>query len=502
MLFSGLMLLLFGIALVPAAYFFGTTLGGDGTQSLLIARGAVAAVFGFPAFIIALRLAQKESIPSNMDGLLTTVPHRDAVSGLLLAEITRLIGIPLVFLVAIAIAFGVGAGSTVSIPLVAFALVSLALLGAIVGFGIGLVVLVLLARVPVLARYRTAIGVLFMLAYFWVIVSVQPNSFYQPIVRVITQSPLGWFGDLALLAVVSDTSLIRAVGAVVGVVIGFPVIFVCCNWLAAQLWYSQSVEPAGEEEEPSKMGGVSIGSVPRPVVLVIRKTWLRARRSPLRLMYVPYPLLIVVPSISDIINTGVVPPTLPPLLALYGAWATGAAFTLNPIGDEGPVLPVTLTSSIDGRSFIGALCLAGLVLGLPVTVIAVIVTGVLASLSPVALIGSIITAVVLCVCATTIASGAGIAFPRLEGASLSRNRDIMVPSIFGFALYSIVLVIVSAPALIGLVPATRGLLADMIGYGSQIAAIGGPVGTILLGGIVGAVAYYSSVSSFNEYYYD
>lgn len=493
---------LFGIGFIVAAYFFGTAIGGDEIPSLQLVRGTAAGVFGFPVFIIALRLAQKESIPSNIDGLLTTVPHRDAVSGLLLAEITRLIGIPLVFVVAIAISFGVGAGSIVSIVLVAFTLFSLALLGAIVGFAIGLVILVLLARVPVLARYRTAIGILFMLVYLGVFLSVEANSVFDPVVQVITRSPLGWFSDLALLAVVSDASLVHAVGAVVGLVIGFPVAFACCTWLAAQLWYSQSVEPAGEEEEPSKMGDVSIGSVPRPMALIIRKTWLRAWRSPLRLMYVPYPLIIVVPAIGDVIETGIVPPTLPPLIALYGAWATGAAFTLNPIGDEGPVLPVTLTSSIDGRSFISALCLAGLILGFPVTVIAVIVTGVLASLSPVTLVGTTIAAVVLCVCATAIASGAGVAFPRLEKASMSRNREIMVPSIFGFALYSLVLVVVSVPALLGLVPGSRNLLADGIGFGTQTLAMGGLVGTIVLGGVAGAISYYSAVGSFDNYYYD
>jgi ABC-2 type transport system permease protein len=190
------------------------------------------------------------------------------------------------------------------------------------------------------------------------------------------------------------------------------------------------------------------------------------------------------------------------LLALYGAWATGAAFTLNPIGDEGPVLPITLTSSINGRTFIGALCLAGLTIGLPATVIAVIVTGVLASLSFVTLVEIVIAAIALCVCATAIATGAGVAFPRLETASLSRNREIMIPSIFGFGLFSLVLTVASVPAILGLMPIGRRLLTGVFGVGTQTVAISSLGLTILLAGAAGAVSYHSAVGSFDNYYYE
>ncbi|PSP86244.1 hypothetical protein BRC83_00830 [Halobacteriales archaeon QS_1_68_17] len=53
-----------------------------------------------------------------------------------------------------------------------------------------------------------------------------------------------------------------------------------------------------------------------------------------------------------------VPAVLVYTVGFYGAWAIGAAFALNPLGEEWPVLPMTLTSSIGGRTLVGGLWLA------------------------------------------------------------------------------------------------------------------------------------------------
>jgi ABC-2 type transport system permease protein len=503
MLISGVFGLLFGIIAVIGAYFFGTVLTGDVDPTILrIVHSVAAGIFGFTAFMIAIRMVQKVSLPSNTDGLLTTVPHLDAVVGIIVAEMAKIISIPALFVLAAAVTFGIGTGSVISSVLFAISVLSLVLLGALFGFVIGFGILNLLSRSPTLSRYRTVIGGLFFVAYLAVVYNMDSASAIEPVIQVISALPIGWFGDLALFAVLADASLVRAVGAVLIAVVGIPTAVVCCSWLAAQFWYTLPVEPAAEEDEPSKMSGMSVGSVPLPVICIIRKAWIRARRSPIRLVYVLYPLFVLFPFIETIIGLRSVPPAAPPLIALYGAWATGSAFTLNPIGDEGDVLPITLTSSINGRTFINGLCLAGLTIGLPVTVIAVLMTGVLASLSIVSLVSAVVAAAVLCVCATTIAAGAGTAFPRLEPAQVTRGRKAIVPSIFAFALFSIVFTIVSTPAVVGLMPAARDPLTDLIGIGTQTLVVGGLVSTILLGGVVSAISYYSAVGSFDSYYYE
>ena len=502
-LIAGVFGIPFGIAAVVGMYFAGMALTGDVDPIILrIVHSAAAGIFGFTAFIIAIRMVQKVSLPPNTDGLLTTVPHRDAVAGIIVAEMAKVLGIPALFVLAAAIAFGIGAGSVLSVVLFAISVLSLVLLGALFGFVIGFGVLNLLSRSPTLSRYRTVIGGLLFIAYFAVIYNMPSESAMEPVIRAISALPIGWFGDLALFAVMADANLFQVVGAVLITVVGIPAAVVCCSWLAAQFWYTLPVEPAAEEDEPSKMGGISVGSVPLPVMRIIRKAWIRARRSPIRLVYVLYPLFFLLPFLETIIGLRSVPPSAPPLIALYGAWATGSAFTLNPIGDEGDVLPITLTSSINGRTFINALCLAGLTIGLPVTIIAVAVTGVLASLSIVSLVTAVVAAAVLCVCSTAIAAGAGIAFPRLEPAQVTRGRKAIVPSVFAFALFSIVFTIISIPAIVGLMPAARNLLTDIVGIGTQTFVVGGLVSTILLGGVAGAISYYSAVGSFDSYYYE
>lgn len=465
-------------------------------------RTVAAGVFGIAAVMAAIRVAQGLVVPSDADGLLTTVPHHEAVAGYLLAECVVLLGVPTLFVILGAVTFGIGAGSIVSVVLVAFATLSLGVLGVLCGIGVGTGVRVLIARSPVLARFRAAIGIAFMLVYFWVLFGDSTESVLDPLLGVVGASPIGWYGDLALLAV-QEASLVRAIGAVVLTVVGIPVVGVGCGWLAGWLWYRRSVAPSVASGS-SEMGTVPIAGVAitRPMRHIVHKTWLRARRAPLRLVYVAYPLFLLVPALEDITEL-TVPAYLPGLIAFYGAWATGAAFTLNPIGDEESVLPVTLTSPVRGRSFVGALCLAGLLIGLPPTVVAAALTSVVASppLSVGAVGGVLATAVVLPVVATTIAVGAGTAFPRLEPATITRSREAVVPSIFAFVLFSAVFGLVSVPALIAVVPTTRDALASLLG-GTHALLVGGIGLTVVLGAVAGFVAFSAAVTAFDDYRYE
>lgn len=467
------------------------------------ARTVGAGLFGMAAAFAAVRVAQGLGLPSDADGLLTTVPHREAVAGYLLAESIVLLGVPAPFVILGAIVFGIGAGSVASVVLVAFAALSLGVLGVLCGVGVGAVVRVLVARSPVLARFRAAVGVVLMLAYVWVLFNGSAESVLEPFLTVVRASPVGWYGDLGLLAV-GEGDLLRAIGAVGVTLVGIPAVGKGCGLLAGQLWYRRSVAPSVASGS-SEMGDIPITGVriSRPMRHVIHKTWLRARRAPLRLMYVAYPLFLLVPTLEDVTRLSV-PAYLPGVIAFYGAWATGAAFTLNPIGDEESVLPVTLTSPVGGRSVVGALCLAGLLIGLPATVVAAVLTSVVASppLSAGVLVGVAVTAVVLPVTATTIAVGAGTAFPRLEPAAITRSREAVVPSAFAFALFSLVFGLVSVPALLAVVPATHSAVSNVVGVGTHTLLVGGIGLTAVLGAVAGSIAFSYAVTAFDEYYYD
>lgn len=498
LLLSGLFGLLFGLFAVGGLFVFARSVSTH-PQALAQTQTVAGGVFGVAAAFAAVRTAQGTTVPSDADALLSSVSHREAVAGYLLTELTLLVGVPTPFVVLGSIAFGIGAGSAASVGLVALSLLSLGILGVLCGVGVGIGVRVLIARSPVLARFRTAIGVTLMLAYVAVVFNESAQSAFTPLLGVIGASPVGWYGDLALLAV-TEASVVRAVGAVGLTLGGIPAVSGVCGLLAGRLWYQRPVAPSTATGS-SEMGRLPIAAIPvsRPMAHVIHKTWLRARRTPLRLVYVVYPLFLLVPSLQNL-TTLSAPAYLPGVIAFYGAWATGAAFTLNPIGDEGPVLPVTLTTPVHGRTFIGALCLAGLVVGLPATVIGSLLVGLVVPLSTPALAGVGVAGVVLSVTASAIAVGAGTAFPRLDPASITRSREAIVPSVFAFGLFSLVFGLVSVPALLAVIPPIRRALANALGVGATPLLAVGIGSTAVLGAIAGGIAFSAAVGAFEDYY--
>ncbi|MWG34111.1 hypothetical protein [Halomarina oriensis] len=471
---------------------------GTITDPISTARLAAAVVPLFVTLVVTLRVVQTSGSLTIADGLLTTVSHREAVGGILLSElaiVAVLVGVPSV---GVPVAFAVGSGQPAAFPLVFVALVVLSVLGTLLGFVVGLGLRNLVARSEFLARYKTAIGILLFLLYFVGISSQQAGSAIFPVVDALGSSPLGWFADLALFGQGVGADPLSALGAVVVGVVALPVLGWLASWLAALLWYTSPVQPEEEEREPSQMG--SLAGVSRPMARIARKSWIRARRGPIRLVYVVYPLFLLFPFVQGAVVSGEVPTALPPLLAFYGAWAAGAAFSLNPIGDEGPVLPVTLTTPVAGSTFVGGLCLAGVAIGVPITLVLAVVTGVLSGLGTLALASVALTAVVLPVAATGIAVGAGVLFPRMESVEVFRGVETTAPSLFAFALYSLVLSISGVPVSLVSTPLTRGIVVDATNYGESVVVAGGLVATVVLAGLAATVGYVFAVRSFDDYY--
>ncbi|PSP96576.1 hypothetical protein BRC94_12335 [Halobacteriales archaeon QS_5_70_17] len=454
---------------VLAAYVAGRALAaGTVAVPLPTARGLAAAVAAVAAGVTCLRAVQTTATPARPDGLLTTVPHREAVAGLLATELTLSVGIAALPAAGVGAAFAVAARSPASAPLVALAVLALVALGVVSSFAAGLAVRVALARSPTLARYRTALAVALFAGYFLALTSRAAMSAVAPVARAAGATPPGWFADLALLPVAPAADPARAGGA-----------------LAAGGKSATASFPL---------------ALPRPVAAVVRTAWLRARRGPIRLLYVTYPLVVLYPSVAEAAASGTVPTTLPPLIALYGAWTTGAAFSLNPIGDEGPVLPATLTAPVGGRGFVGGRCLAGAALGVPATALLAVGAAVASGLDPVGTAAVAAGAVALPAAATGVAAGAGTLFPRMEPTRITRGREAVVPSLFAFALYSLVLAVAGAPATAVGTPAVREVVVAAFGVGPERAVAAGVAATTLLAGTAGAAGFRYAVRSFDRYY--
>ncbi|MFB6121325.1 MAG: hypothetical protein ABEJ68_09440 [Halobacteriaceae archaeon] len=489
------LLSLFYLAVTAAGAFGGYVGGqalaaGDVATPLRYGRYAAAAALLFPTFIIAFRTAARLGTFDALDGLLTTVPHDDVAGGLLAAEsvwFAGTFGLPALLAV---IAFGVGAGSPALAATVLLALVATAGLGVVTGFTLGFAARNVLARSEFVARHRTALGALVFVGYMALVGTGRVDTVVQPLLEFVRATPVGWFADLALLPAGVAARPLLAGAAVVGTPVLGASLFGASAWLAGRYWYGDHARgPTGETHSRRFVGGLSSGvfdGLPRPTAAVARKSWLRAIRAPIKLVYVAYPLFFLVGYLSQALEAGAIPAELPPLLALYGAWATGAAFTLNPLGDEGAVMPVAVTTPVTGRQFVTGLLVSGVAVGTPLSVLVALGTAALSPLDVAAAGVTVGVALVFPTIAAAIAAGAGSLFPKFEASNITRSREAIVPSIYAFGLYSLVLVVTWLPAGVGGMAAEP--LGEAAGVSPAVVAIAGGALTLLVGAVVALVS--------------
>jgi hypothetical protein len=194
----------------------------------------------------------------------------------------------------------------------------------------------------------------------------------------------------------------------------------------------------------------------------------------MKLLYAAYPLLFMTGVFADILQTGQVPAYLPYGMLVFVVWAVSVVFTLNPLGDQGAVLPTTLLSRVGGREFVFAHVLAGLVVGLP---LGTVITAAVALLSPVdvetAVALTAATPVLLVVC-SVLAVGIGVAFPRYEAVNVTRSMKAVVPSRWAFVLFTLYLFVTTAAAVLVYQEFARtlaaGLLSFLLPFGLSVSA--------------------------------
>jgi hypothetical protein len=397
--------------------------------------------------------------------------------------------------------FAVGAGSVVGAVLLPVTTLTATVVGTVAGFAGGLAVLSVVARSRFLQRYKTWIGVLGLLVYFGVLFGGSADSAFEPVLRALGSSPVGWYADLALLGTAPSADSLRAGGAVLGsLVVIFGGLGASVR-LAGHLWFESSARPAETTASTSEMDRSLLARLPvsRPTRRIARKGWLRARRAPITLVYAVYPVFVLYAPVAGAVSTGSVPNYLPTALALYVAWAAGAAFTLNPLGDEGGVLPVTLTTPVSGRQFVAGHALTGIAVGVPLALLAVVVGAAFAGLSPLAVGAVALLAVVLPVAGTGIAVGVGTLFPKFETSRISRSREAVVPSLLAFGGFSLALTLLALPALLGSFAVVADALAGLAGTTTPLVTLGGAVTTAVLVSVAGGVGVWYAIREFESY---
>ncbi|MFC7251809.1 hypothetical protein ACFQJ5_18600 [Halomicroarcula sp. GCM10025324] len=420
------------LMLVGFIYLFSDVIRNAGSVTLPpIARGTIALFWLFGVFLATQRVVSARPRIDAEPLMLTTISPRTAAGGLVLAETLRVLAylaLPVVVLTGSVVYLFGSLLSVLILPLTAVLFgLSAVLIGMVLGYAVALVI----ATSPFVAKHKTVLGgiaVLVAMGGYLLMTLPQFGGFGQESLAVL---PVGWFVDIAVIGTPVQGSMVRAAVAVGGSLLIAIVGIALIEYEATRFWFTDPV--SGYEDAQSESGpldtepngtrtaladaiapaGVPAG-ISQPTRRVAQWSLLRTRRDPRRLNFLLLPVVMVG---SGVINVGLQATSswtvFAPAAAVLLPWMAGATFAMNPFGDEGTVLPVTLLS-IPGSAYVRGLMLPGVLFGAPLVVL---VTGAAALVRgfqlPVVLglvgIGILATSV-----AVTSAPGCGALVPPLQ----------------------------------------------------------------------------------------
>lgn len=452
-----------------------TLAAGDGALELgpfagvEVVRGLLAVFWLVLTVVFVVRAVGQRGTLPDPAGTLTAVPTAEALAGVLLAEFAYLL--LWVFLPAAAVGVGLAVGSGVVWPALAVpaGVVAACAASVAVGYPVGLGIRHFATRFPFVVRNKGTIVVLVFVAYFVALASGAWNELVVQLFEPMQRSPVGWYADLLLAGTpgmaTSPTFAAGAVGLTLALVAAA---FVAGVRLAERHWFSDPAL-AGEAPTPTADGAASPGVERRlePVLgaasaSLVVLSWRRARRSPLKLLYAFYPLLLLAGLFADIVQSGEVPAYLPFGVLLFVAWAAGVIFTLNPLGDQGAALATTLLSRVDGRRFVRSQLLAGLVVAVPAGVVATAVVAVLSPVDDGTALALVVATPVVMVVSAALSVGIGMAFPRFEATNVTRSMKTVLPSRWAFVLFSLHLFLTAGAGAVVYEPLVRDVGAGLL----------------------------------------
>ncbi|WP_436929507.1 hypothetical protein [Halosimplex halobium] len=455
------------------------------TATAVAVRGFVGVMWVIVVAIFGVRAVGQRGTLTNAEGVLTVVPTPEAYLGHVASEYVYLLVWTLLPAAGAGAGLALGTGTlwpAVGVPL-AVALGGTTVVATAYAFGLALRHVV--TRFPFVARHKNGLIVLVFVLYMVAIVSGSFNQAIAALFDPMAASPMGWYADLALVGLPNVALDATRAGAVVAATVACTAVAVAAGtWVAGRHWFADPALAGEEPDEPELTESGASGAadavtpataeedwlarrletvVDRPTAALVVLAWRRAARAPLKLLYAAYPLFFATGIFIDIVQTGQIPAYLPYGLLVFVAWAGGVVFTLNPLGDQGSVLPTTLLSAVTGRTFVLAHVLAGLVVVIPagtalVAVAAVLSpvgvrnTAILVALSPVAM-----------VVAAGLSVGIGTAFPRFEATNITRSMEAVVPSPWAFALFSAHVVVTTVAAVLVGLEGAREFAAILIG---------------------------------------
>lgn len=359
-------------------------------------------------------------VPDGAELLLTTARTRAVVFGELCATGVTLYGTLVALVGPGLIAFALGAGSPATVPLVLALAVPAVASATATGY-------LLASAGALITRHLPHVTALKFGAYVGGLLAVGLSG---PFLGAAVEN--GVAGPLEPLAAVpiADYALLGLLGTPAGAVttagLLTPVGLLGATaastagavGLSRRLWFTD----VGRGDD----GTVSdrYAEVPRPfrVTASLRIAWrylLLTRRAPRRLVHLTMFVFLVFPLAGIVAaEPDVIPTVAAGAAVVVGVLVSGGAFGLNPLGDEGAVLPALLVTGVGGRRLVHGRLLAGLSVGTPLATLGAVGLWVALELSVRAGLGLLVGTVVLSVAAGCIAIGLGCAVPKFEAESV------------------------------------------------------------------------------------
>lgn len=392
-----------------------------GGQVPVGATGVALGILGFNSLYLgaAAGLGQ-ENVGATGPLVRTSIPPRAVALGRLVTELaTAAVLLALVALVGL-VAVAIGAGSPVPVAVLGVALVPFGLASLAVGRVVGTTIRVVNRRFQVSLWTKA-------LAYLAFMIVVFVGS--QQLVRA-SLDDLGRLGEIVPDAFLPGTPvqayasvLLAPLGATprpLGVLVAGGVLAVSLVGIAVALRAETQLlladDASGDADATPSAGS---RGVPRPFAVVPSGAvaWrylLRTRRDPRMLAHLTSLLFgVLAMGASAISNPGIVSSLGQPAAIIAGGTIAGAAYCLNPLGDDRNQLPFLFTSTKSSAVLLRGRALAGLILGIPLAVGLGVPLGLLDHSIEVVLAQSLF-AVGFAVAGTGTALGLGAVVPRFD----------------------------------------------------------------------------------------
>jgi ABC-2 type transport system permease protein len=306
----------------------------------------------------------------------------------------------------------------------------------------------------------------------------------ETVIALFAATPLAWYGELFLLGTPVAANGTYAAVALVGSVLAVPPLYLLAERLARRVWFLDSSSEPSSGASGSTLADVLLAPVTsQQSRAVARRVWLQTIRRPKTLVFVGIPFLFA----GTVVASGDYPPSFPVLLGLYGAWAAGIGTSLNPLSTEGSGLPLLLSSPAAGASVVRGYVVASVTVAVPAVTVVVLVSSPLAGFGPTLTLAGVVAGVGVVLGTAPVSVAIGVGIPRIEQLDVAGDEGPLAPSKFALAAHSVVVVLLSLPALAGVALAARfGVPALLLGVGSSVA----------VASLAGAIGYRYAASRF------